>query len=479
MKKFSLIVLLCLLGLAVHARHGYKIKVTFKQDIPDSVIYLAHYYAKPPPTIYKIDSAVVVNKRNATFETGDSVLGGIYLVLFDKNSKFADVVINNGDDMEMAIDADNLPAGIIFKNSPENASYAAYQADAEKYGKKMQGLSTELKDAKTSKDTQRIRDQYKKAEDGMHDLQKKYVTEHPNTLLAEVFKAITPPEVPKGKHYLSDGKTVDSLYPFNYIHDHFWDNFNFHDNRIMYTPIYDGRLNDYFSNYVYPVPDSFNKAADELIARARPSSEIFKYTLHWLAGYTETSKIMGMDESFVYLVENYYMKGDASWLDSAQLAKYTDRAQKIAPNVIGNPAPALNLKDVFTLQDVNLNTIQAPYTLLVFWSPECAHCQHEIPLLDSLYNAKLKSYGVKVLSVPTDGELDSIRNFIKQYKITEWENAVEPNSSSYRSQYDVYSTPKIYLLDEKKTIQGKGLDHTNILNVIQYLEKKKKEKGTK
>ncbi|HTM67173.1 MAG TPA: hypothetical protein VL093_12675 [Flavipsychrobacter sp.] len=38
--------------------------------------------------------------------------------------------------------------------------------------------------------------------------------------------------------------------------------------------------------------------------------------------------------------------------------------------------------------------------------------------------------------------------------------------------YDVYSTPVIYLLDEKKIIRGKRLDHTNIMDVINMLEKK-------
>jgi hypothetical protein len=59
---------------------------------------------------------------------------------------------------------------------------------------------------------------------------------------------------------------------------------------------------------------------------------------------------MGMDEVFVYMVENYYMKGDAYWLDNDGLQKYYDRAAKIAPNLIGNLAPEIKmtLPSIFT-----------------------------------------------------------------------------------------------------------------------------------
>eukprot|EP01030_Chromulinospumella_sphaerica_P014279 gene14279-14072_t len=47
---------------------------------------------------------------------------------------------------------------------------------------------------------------------------------------------------------------------------------------------------------------------------------MFHYTLWWITRYVENSKVMGMDEVFVYLVENYYMKGDAFWLKSDELS---------------------------------------------------------------------------------------------------------------------------------------------------------------
>ena len=183
-----------------------------------------------------------------------------------------------------------------------------------------------------------------------------------------------------------------------------------------------------------------------------------------------------MDEAFVYLVENYYMKGDAFWLTSDELNKYLDRAQKIAPNVIGNLAPEIKLPNVTTQKDESLQGLKANYTLLIFYSPSCGHCQHEIPLLDSLYKAELKDKGLKVFTVATEGDEKAITDFITKNKLEGWTNTWDhEHAGDWRGKYDVYSTPTIYLLDDKKIIRGKRLDHTNLAGLVDMLEKKSKK----
>jgi len=474
MKKILLGALFSIFGLAASGKDGYRIEVKFKQDVPDTFVYLAHYYAKPLPTIYKTDSGRVVNKRSVVIETKDSVLGGIYMILFSNRSKFTEFVLNNGDNYTINIDTTDMPRSTIFKTSAENTRYVDYEKYLMEYGKKQQAFSDELKTAKNAADSQAVRDRSSKLVKELFRYRADYAQKYPNTYLSTVFNAMATPEVPEGKHYLEDGKTVDSNFAYHYYKQHYWDKFDFRDNRIMNSPIYEGKLDEYFNRLVYPVPDSMNHEADWLLAKTRKSTELFKYTLQWLAGNTERSKVMGMDESFVYLVEKYYMKGDATWLDSASLAKYEDRARKIAPNVLGNPAPDLLEQDIWTLQDKPLSGTDAKYTLVVFWSKECGHCMQEVPQLDSVYNAVLKKKGVKIYAVSTEGDLTDIQKKVKDMKLMEWTHVVDAhNNTDYRTKYDVFSTPKIYLLDENKKIIGKGLDHSNIAEVIDFNERKK------
>jgi thiol-disulfide isomerase/thioredoxin len=183
---------------------------------------------------------------------------------------------------------------------------------------------------------------------------------------------------------------------------------------------------------------------------------------------------MGMDEVFVYLVENYYMKGDATWLSSEELNKYIDRAMKIAPNVIGNLAPEIKLPDLASGKEESLHGVKAKYTLLVFYAPTCGHCREEIPKLDSLYRASLKDKGVRIYSVSTEGDEVAAKDFVKRYKLDAWETTWDPEHvGDWRSKYDVYSTPTIYLLDERKIIKGKRLDHETVGSLVEMLEKKK------
>jgi thiol-disulfide isomerase/thioredoxin len=132
------------------------------------------------------------------------------------------------------------------------------------------------------------------------------------------------------------------------------------------------------------------------------------------------------------------------------------------------------------MQDLNgkeqsLHGVKSKYTLLVFWSPECGHCLHEIPRIDSVYKAVLKAKGVKVYSVRVEGDEQKWKDVIKKEGLEDWINVWDPEyKSNFRSKYNVYSTPVIYLLDERKIIRGKKLDHSTIQQVLEMLEKKDK-----
>lgn len=477
MKKIVLGTLLTALSFASFAKKGYRIEVKFKQDVTDSFVYLAHYYAKPLPTIYKTDSGRVVNKRSVIIENTDSVLGGVYMILFDNRSKFTEFILNNGDAYTINIDTTDMPKNTSFKTSEENTRYVEYEKYLMQYGAKQQVFIDGMKTAKTAADTQIIRDKSGALAKELIAYRTSYAKKYPNTYLTSVFNAMSTPEVPEGKHYLADGKTEDSTFNYRFYKTHYWDKFDFSDNRLMNSPIYDAKLEEYFNKLVYPVPDSMNLEADQLLTKTRKAPELFKYSLQWLAGNAERSKVMGMDEVFVHLVEQYYMKGDAYWLDSASTAKYIDRAQKIAPNVLGNTAPDLNMQDIWTIQDKKLSEQAGKYTLVVFWSKECSHCLKEIPQLDSVYNAVLEKRGVKVYAISTEGDLSDIQKKVNELKLEKWTNVVDAhNNTGYKDKYDVYATPKIYLLDENKKILGKGLDHENIVEVLDFVERKNAKK---
>ena len=465
----ALLLMLISFGVASAKPQGYKITVNFEEPVSDKMIYLAHYFGKGLPTIYQTDSAKVINGKTAVFNHKDSILGGIYLVMYNNRTGYFQLLLDNGYDVTVNVGKDTRAR---FSSNKVNQDFEAHESYMVAQMERRAKLMETYKTSKNRADSAKIEKELDQMQNAAKNYRRNYVNKTPKNLLTQIFNAMDAPDIPTEKHYLKTGE-VDSFYAFNFYKNHFWDKFDLTDNRLAKTPILDGRLNEYFSRLVTPIPDTINMEMDRLLRKAEPAPEVYKYILHWLGNYTSDSRIMGVDASFIYLVENYFGKGKAFWLDSAGVARYQDRAQKIAPNVLGNPAPELTLYDLYTLQPAKIYDVKAPYTLLIIWSPSCGHCMEELPKVVDLYNKELKRRGVKVFSIPTDGDAEEIKKVIKEHGFTDWKHAVDPqNTKEYQAKYDAYSTPKMYLLDENKIIVGKGLSHDNIMKVLEFEEKK-------
>ena len=61
---------------------------------------------------------------------------------------------------------------------------------------------------------------------------------------------------------------------------HYFDSFDFADERLLRTPIYHSRVNAYIKNLTLQMPDSITLTADYLIDKAKPNKETYKYRRH-------------------------------------------------------------------------------------------------------------------------------------------------------------------------------------------------------
>jgi thiol-disulfide isomerase/thioredoxin len=237
------------------------------------------------------------------------------------------------------------------------------------------------------------------------------------------------------------------------------------DDRLLRSPIFHQKISRYFNNVIVQIPDSISKETDRVIAMTKGNPETFKYIVWWLTYTYETSKIMGMDAVFVHMVEKYYMTKQVNWIDSTQMTKIIDRAKKIAPNMLGNRAPTLRLRDMY-LNPLSSDEVKSPYLVMVFWDPTCGHCKKEIPKLDSLYKKSLKAKGVEVLAINLEGDQKLWMDYVAEHDLL-WLNAWDPyNESDFRKKYDIYSTPVIYLLDKERKIIAKRIAVDQLGDVV-------------
>jgi len=239
------------------------------------------------------------------------------------------------------------------------------------------------------------------------------------------------------------------------------------DDRIIRTPFFLPKVEQYFRNVVSPVPDSTIKEADYLLLLARSSPEMYKFLLNWLTDEYINPKYMGQDAVFVHLFEKYHSQGISNWLNEKQLKTISDRAYMLMSNLIGEQAADLQMVDSNGVSKP-LYKVNADYTVVCFWDPTCGHCRVQVPRLDSIYNAKWKNEGVKMYGVLTETkDLEQWKDFIKENKMENWINVYETEGQrkmieqakapSYKQLYDVIQTPTIYLLDKDKKIIAKKL----------------------
>src|SRR6185436_20859805 len=181
------------------------------------------------------------------------------------------------------------------------------------------------------------------------------------------------------------------------------------------------------------------------------NKEIFKYCVATLTNFYENSKIMGFDKIFVHLSERYYLTDQAYWADSTLKSNIQKRVDKIKPNILFTPAHDLAMPDTNFVMHT-LHGIKAKYTVLAFWDPTCSHCKIEIPKLLHYYDSVKTKKSIEVFAVGIESDMDLWKKYIRENKL-DWVNVSDLyNQTNFRNYYDIYSTPVIYLLDEKKRI---------------------------
>jgi thiol-disulfide isomerase/thioredoxin len=187
---------------------------------------------------------------------------------------------------------------------------------------------------------------------------------------------------------------------------------------------------------------------------------------------------MGMDAVFVHLGKYYFIKDRPEWFSDQQLKKLAERVYSLDPLLIGKKAPNIVAKDTAMEKVYQLHDVEADYTVLYIWSPECGHCREATPKLKKMYH-KFKEQGVdiEVFAVGNEFENEDWIEYIRKNKL-DWINVSDGGDfrSNFRSLYDVYSTPQTYLLDKNKKILSKKMNVESLEKILEYyIEKDKTE----
>lgn len=481
MKKFLLFVVLCFFFTYSSIAAGgektavskevFTIKVKIN-GIKDTTCMLAYYYGDKK---YIRDTVKIDSKGNCVFKSDTAIAGGVYLAVMPNKNYFEFIISGAEHSFSLETDTANFIEKMKVNGSAENTVFYDYQLFIGKRYKEASELRDRLKKLKNNKDsTEIINKQLKIINEEVTSYKDNLIKNNPTLFYGKILKAMGDPEIPTSP-ILPNGRP-DSLFPYRYYKAHYWDNINFSDDRFLRTPVFHNKLVQYFDRLIVKHPDSINIAIDYVITKARSNKEVFKYCLVHLLNEYANSKIMGMDAVYVHIAEKYYGGGEAYWVDQTLLYKIIDRAKTLKPLLIGKIAPNLMLKDSAGVYK-SLYSVKSPYTLLVFWDPDCGHCKKAMPFIIDAYN-KYKTKGFEVYAICTETERDKWLKYIKENNL-QWINVADIElQNDFRTVYDISSTPKLFLLNDKKEIIAKQMGGEQLNDILDgFIIKKVKNLG--
>lgn len=474
-KRLFLLLPFLLAAITLAAQTGYNIPITLK-PYKNAYIYLGYHYGKRKALA---DSALLDANGHGTFKGTKPLGGGIYFITSPKKEILFELLIDKQQNFSIEADSATIPAGLTFTNSPDNALFKSYTLTINKAGQDAATASQALSKTTDPAEQERLRSQLRDYNQFIIKFRDSISKANPNSFLSMLIEAMKEPVVPPASQH--PGGKYDTMYAYRFYKDHYWDDISFTDDRLIRTPILEGKLDKYYKELVAPDPDSIFREVDYMLILSRTNPEMFKYLMVYFVQKYINPEYMGQDAVFVRLFEKYINTGQAEFFTEQYKKHMSDRAYSIMANLIGAPASELQMTDTLG-KPMPLSRVNGEYIVIVFWDPTCGHCKEVVPRVDSMFQTKWKHQGVKVYGVMVEGGKDNWLKFIRENNLRDWIHVYQTDAQKnadiaagrplYRQLYDVYQTPVLYLLDKNKRIIAKKLSHQQIDEVIKLKRQK-------
>ena len=463
----------CLLALATVSTvlaqaptSGYRIEVSI-DGFEGAELYLANYYLDKQ---YIVDTVPYEGGRAVFASDTGRLADGMYLLVTPPDNDYAQLFLDADQEFSMQTSVDGLTRGMTVTGHEQNERFFAYLQKLDALRPQADSLRAIASDSTLSQNRRdAARERVSAVDAEVSAEQERIRADYADTQFGALLKGFVEPEIPED----FDGSAEEvQRQQYLYYKDHYFDNLDLGDARGLRSTYFDQKLTYYLDKLVVPVPDSINKELDYLLGEMSASPELFRaYVSKWLNQYA-ASKIVGQDAVYAHLGETYYVSGRTPWVDSTTLAKITENVAKLKPLLIGEPAPALTTKRADGT-DFDLYALDAVYTVLFFFDPECGVCKKQTPVMVD-FAEEYAEKGVQVVSVCTklgtdagdcwtyvdekEGMADNITNTNDPY-----------HRSRFKIAYDIASTPQIYVLDADKKIVSKKIAADQLPDVIDRL----------
>ena len=450
----SLIAILLSFSFLTPLSAQYTLKVQV-DSMPTSKAYLYEYLGTRTKMI---DSARTTSPGNIKFELPEETHPGLYRIVVGPNN-FWDIIFNKEDIIlktHYSAPLDSLKVLESEENKLLN-SYMSYFIDINRKAEaisRLMGLYDRGSGFYNALEKELMNLRMQDPEKISRDI----ISQHPQTYVARFLKIEQNPVVPQG---LGRQEEID------YLIDHFFDNIDFRDSAMIYSPPLITRVRAYFNLFqqAYPPSQAEQKmmnGLDRVMSLAAVSDPVYDFILNDLADGFERSEF---ETFFAYLTETYLL--DASCTDEERSGELSEVLASIKKTEIGRKAPEI----IIPLPDgpIILSDIPEPYVLVVFWASWCPHCNQILPQIKQVYN-KYHSAGFEIVAISIDKEKSEYEAALKKGNYP-WINYSELKGWDCSISYDygIRATPTMILLDSERKIISKPRNPGMLESLLQDL----------
>lgn len=426
---------------------GFRITGRIK-GLKDTTCVLAHYFGATqyiPKDTARIDGA-----GNLVFEGKTRLPEGLFIAVTPKN-RYIEFLITDDQQFSFETDTANVIKAMKVTGSKENELFYTYQQHLTRVYEEAQAINLQKKVRSDAASAAQFDKQINDLQKQAADYRTGFLKENAGTFAVKLLKATAEPEVPPAPK-AANGRP-DSVWVFNYFKNHFWDDFDFSDEIFVRTPILQRKVERYIKELTVQVPDSLVKEADFVVnkAIAGKNKEVKYYTIYYITSQYERPKVMGTDGLFVHMFEKYYKTGIMTVTDTSTLKAIGERVATLKPNLVGKVFVSPVISDTLR-RPIAFQAIKSDYTIVFFYSPTCGHCRESAPKLKKFVD-DYKGKGAEVVAIAIDQTPEEWKKYVKEFKLGNAINGYDfTQRTDYRRQYDVWTTPTVYILDKNKKI---------------------------
>lgn len=403
-------------SLLAQETNGYAMKFKF-DNIHDNILYIVGYYGND---YYILDSAKVKRNSAVFSDKSKKLPTGFYQLTNNQGDVYFEFIIEKDFDFTIYTSLKNPYFSAIIENSEENTIFFEYM-------------------------------KHKIADNGtLADFVNNLISMSNNTLLSFYLKTT---------HYKFEAPTFDEiededtklLQQYLYFKNHFFDNIDFTDSRILRMPIDYGT--DYFFNeIVIRNADSLKKELDHFINLSGNNQDVRNYFLRELYFILQNGDPT-FEIAFVYLYDQYCPDGNCEWLEELLQRRFTRDYKRKSKLIPGKTVPHLIAFDS-EKKVQSTKTIDHKYIILWFWDPDCEDCLEQTPALCDFYHVYKDEYDFEVYAVSITEDTLRWNNFVEESHL-DWINVsygMGQTNYDFVDYFDLITTPAIYLINKEHVI---------------------------